>query len=138
MMELVLALAIGVLAASGVWLMLRPRTFQVIMGLSLLSYAVNIFIFAMGRLKSGAPPVLVDGVSEPARYADPTPQALVLTAIVIAFSGSIVGLLLSYYVNLPAGPAIVLTLGGLYVLSMIIGPLGPVLTRLRPRWHFER
>ena len=56
----------------------------------------------------------------------------------IAFSGSIVGLLLSYYVNLPAGPAIVLTLGGLYVLSMIIGPLGPVLTRLRPRWHFER
>ena len=64
--------------------------------------------------------------------------ALLLTAIVIAFSGSIVGLLLSYYVNLPAGPAIVLTLGGLYVLSMIIGPLGPVLTRLRPRWHFER
>ena len=64
--------------------------------------------------------------------------ALLLTAIVIAFSGSIVGLLLSYYVNLPAGPAIVLTLGGLYVLSMIIGPLGPVLPRLRPRWHFER
>ena len=86
MMELVLALALGVLAASGVWLMLRPRTFQVIMGLSLLSYAVNIFIFAMGRLKSGAPPVLVDGVSEPARYADPTPQALVLTAIVISFA----------------------------------------------------
>ena len=56
MMELVLALAIGVLSASGVWLMLRPRTFQVIMGLSLLSYAVNIFIFAMGRLRSGAPP----------------------------------------------------------------------------------
>lgn len=63
---------------------------------------------------------------------------LLLTAIVIAFSGSLVGLLLSYYVNLPAGPAIVLTLGGLYVLSMAIGPLGPVLTRLRPRWHFER
>ena len=85
MMELVLALAIGVLAASGVWLMLRPRTFQVIMGLSLLSYAVNIFIFAMGRLKSGASPVLIDGVSDPARYADPAPQALVLTAIVIGF-----------------------------------------------------
>jgi zinc/manganese transport system permease protein len=63
---------------------------------------------------------------------------LLLTAIVIAFSGSIIGLLLSYYVNLPAGPAIVLTLGGLYVLSMVIGPLGPILTRLRPRWHFER
>ena len=79
MMELVLALAIGVLSASGVWLLLRPRTFQVIMGLSLLSYAVNIFIFAMGRLRSGAPPVLAGDVSDPARYTDPTPQALVLS-----------------------------------------------------------
>ena len=49
-MELILALAIGVLTGSGVWLLLRPRTFQVIMGLSLLSYAVNLFIFSMGRL----------------------------------------------------------------------------------------
>ena len=86
MMELVLALAIGVLSASGVWLMLRPRTFQVIMGLSLLSYAVNIFIFAMGRLRSGAPPVLIPGVEDPAAYSDPVPQALVLTAIVISFA----------------------------------------------------
>lgn len=86
MMELVLALAIGVLSASGVWLLLRPRTFQVIMGLSLLSYAVNIFIFAMGRLRSGAPPVLAGEVSDPASYTDPTPQALVLTAIVISFA----------------------------------------------------
>lgn len=86
MMELVLALAIGVLSASGVWLLLRPRTFQVIMGLSLLSYAVNIFIFATGRLRSGAPPVLAGEVSDPARYTDPTPQALVLTAIVISFA----------------------------------------------------
>ncbi|MEW6537777.1 MAG: Na+/H+ antiporter subunit C [Pseudomonadota bacterium] len=85
-MELVLALAIGVLSASGVWLLLRPRTFQVIMGLSLLSYAVNIFIFAMRRLRSDAPPVLVGDVSDPARYTDPTPQALVLTAIVISFA----------------------------------------------------
>ena len=46
------------LAGSGVWLLLRPRTFQVIIGLSLLSYAVNLFIFAMGRLRTGAPPVL--------------------------------------------------------------------------------
>ena len=63
---------------------------------------------------------------------------LLLVAIVIAFGGSLIGLLLSYYVNLPAGPAIVLTLGGLYILSMAIGPLGPVVSRLRPRWHFER
>ena len=55
-MEIVYALAIGVLTGSGVWLLLRPRTFQVIMGLSLLSYAVNLFIFGMGRLTVGACP----------------------------------------------------------------------------------
>ena len=63
---------------------------------------------------------------------------LILVAIIIAFTGSLIGLLLSYYVNLPAGPAIVLTLGGCYLLSMAIGPLGPLVSRLRPRWHFER
>jgi multicomponent K+:H+ antiporter subunit C len=86
-MELILALAIGVLTTSGVWLLLRPRTFQVIMGLSLLSYAVNLFIFCMGRLVADAPPVIVgDGLVDPARYADPVPQSLVLTAIVIGFA----------------------------------------------------
>ena len=49
-MEVILALAIGVLTGSAVWLLLRPRTFQFIMGLSLLGYAVNLFIFSMGRL----------------------------------------------------------------------------------------
>ena len=49
-MEIVLSIAIGVLAASGIWLLMRPRTFQVIVGLCLLSYAVNLFIFSMGRL----------------------------------------------------------------------------------------
>lgn len=63
---------------------------------------------------------------------------LLLVAILIAFSGSVVGLLLSYYANLPAGPAIVLTLSSLYILSMAIAPLGPLVSRLRPRWHFER
>lgn len=85
-MELILALAIGVLSASGVWLLLRPRTFQVIVGLSLVSYAVNLFIFSMGRLRSGAPPVTGKGPVDPSHYADPTPQALVLTAIVIGFA----------------------------------------------------
>ena len=76
-MELVLALAVGVLTASGVWLLLRPRTFQVIIGLSLLSYAVNLFIFGMGRLRIGAPPVLASTEAvDPALYADPLPQAL--------------------------------------------------------------
>jgi multicomponent K+:H+ antiporter subunit C len=85
-MELVLALAIGVLTACGVWLILRPRTFEVIMGLVLLSYAVNLFIFAMGRLVTNRPPIL-DGLSvEAVQYADPVPQALILTAIVISFA----------------------------------------------------
>jgi multicomponent K+:H+ antiporter subunit C len=87
MMELIVALAVGILTASGVWLLLRPRTFQVIIGLSLLSYAVNLFIFGMGRLRVGAPPVLENTESVgPALYADPLPQALVLTAIVISFA----------------------------------------------------
>lgn len=86
-MELVYAAAIGVLAGSGVWLILRPRTFQVIMGLTLVSYAVNLFIFGMGRLMVGRPPVLdTAGVPDPATLADPLPQALVLTAIVIGFA----------------------------------------------------
>ena len=84
-MEAIIAISIGVLAGSGVWLLLRPRSFQVIIGLSLLSYAVNLFIFSMGRLKSDGPPILEDGIAL-ASYADPVPQALVLTAIVIGFA----------------------------------------------------
>jgi multicomponent K+:H+ antiporter subunit C len=87
MMEIIFALAVGILTASGVWLLLRPRTFQVIIGLSLLSYAVNLFIFGMGRLRVGAVPVLENTEAvDPALYADPLPQALVLTAIVISFA----------------------------------------------------
>lgn len=86
-MEVVLALAIGILTASGLWLLFRPRTFQVIIGLSLLSYAVNLFILATGRLKSDVPPIIERGMAvDPALYADPLPQALVLTAIVISFA----------------------------------------------------
>lgn len=85
-MEAILAIGIGVLIASGVWLLLRPRTFQVIIGLSLIGYGVNLFIFAMGRLKMGAPPIVPSGEVDPSAYADPVPQALVLTAIVISFA----------------------------------------------------
>lgn len=88
-MEIVLALSIGVLTGSGVWLLLRPRTFQVIMGLALLSYAVNLFIFSMGRLGLAIDkePVLQHGLPQDLQhYADPMPQALTLTAIVIGFA----------------------------------------------------
>jgi multicomponent K+:H+ antiporter subunit C len=86
-MEVVLAIAIGVLTGSGVWLLLRPRTFQLVMGLSLLSYAVNLFIFSIGGLAIDREPILVDGVTpDLAHYTDPVPQALVLTSIVISFA----------------------------------------------------
>jgi multicomponent K+:H+ antiporter subunit C len=78
-MEEVIAIAIGVLAASGVWLVLRPRTFQVVMGLCLLSYGVNLFIGKEPNIKDGVPQDLL-------HYTDPLPQALVLTAIVISFA----------------------------------------------------
>jgi multicomponent K+:H+ antiporter subunit C len=86
-MEIIIALAIGILAGSGIWLLLRPRTFQVIIGLSLLSYAINLFIFGMGRLNTDKAPVIQLGKgADPSLYADPLPQALILTAIVIGFA----------------------------------------------------
>ena len=81
-MEFLLATGIGFVTACAIYLMLRGRTFPVVLGLSLLGYAVNVFIFAMGRLWSNAQPILVgDGP-----VADPLPQALVLTAIVVGFA----------------------------------------------------
>jgi multicomponent K+:H+ antiporter subunit C len=86
-MEFALASAIGALTAAGVYLLLRSRSFDVILGLTLLSYATNLLIFASGRLVVGKPPVLRAGVAETlANHTDPLPQALVLTAIVIAFA----------------------------------------------------
>jgi multicomponent K+:H+ antiporter subunit C len=86
-MEIIYALAIGILTGAGVWLLLRPRTFQVIMGLALLSYATNLFILGVGRLAVYRAPIIgAGGATDPALYADPVPQALVLTAIVIGFA----------------------------------------------------
>jgi multicomponent K+:H+ antiporter subunit C len=80
--EFLVASAIGVLVAGGIFLSLRARTFQVVLGLTLISYAVNLFLFASGRLVLNRPPIWDKAVSE---YTDPLPQALVLTAIVITF-----------------------------------------------------
>ena len=62
-MNLILALAIGTLTGCGVWLLLRARTFDAVLGLTLLSYAVNLFIFVMGRWKTGAPPIVQPGIA---------------------------------------------------------------------------
>jgi len=86
-MEVILSLAIGVLVAAGVWLVLRPRTFQVLIGLSLLSYATNLFIFSVGSLSVGREPIVRPGLAANlVDYTDPLPQSLVLTAIVIGFA----------------------------------------------------
>ena len=82
-MEALYALVIGVLIGTGVYLLLRRRTFPVVLGLTLVSYAVNLFLFAMGRLQVGRAPVIAAGA---AGYTDPLPQALVLPAIVIGFA----------------------------------------------------
>lgn len=81
--EALYALAVGVLVAGGVYLMLRARTFPIIMGLSLLSYAVNLYLVGVGRLVVGKAAFSLPGTSG---HVDPIPQALVLTAIVIGFA----------------------------------------------------
>ena len=86
-MEFLLSTGIGWIVACGIYLLLRGRTYSVVLGLSLLGYAVNVFIFAMGRVKVAAAPIVEKGVTATlATTADPLPQALVLTAIVISFA----------------------------------------------------
>jgi len=81
-MEILIATGIAALTATGVYLMLLRQTFPIIIGLAFLTYAVNLFLFAMGRLTVDRPPIIATGSPG---YADPLPQALVLTAIVISF-----------------------------------------------------
>ncbi len=91
-LEFLVASAIGGLVTGGIYLTLRARTFQVVLGLTLLSYAVNLFLFAIGRLIVDRPPLYARGVTE---HADPLPQALVLTAIVITFGMTALTVILS-------------------------------------------
>ncbi len=80
--EFLLATGVGWTVACGLYLLLRGRSFSIVLGLSLLGYAVNVFIFATGRLWSAAPPIIGGGPAGAGPYADPLPQALVLTAII--------------------------------------------------------
>lgn len=82
-MEIVVASSVAALTAAGIYLILRLRAFATILGLALLSYAVNVFLFSSGRLAIDLPPIL--SRYGDASYTDPLPQALVLTAIVISF-----------------------------------------------------
>lgn len=81
-MELIFAICVGTLSGAGIYLMLRAQTFPVIMGLTLQSYAVNLFLFSSGRLIENGAAIIGEGT----HHSDPLPQALVLTAIVIGFA----------------------------------------------------
>jgi multicomponent K+:H+ antiporter subunit C len=98
-MEALLASAIGLLTAVGIYLTLRLRTFPVILGLTFLSYAVNLFLFVSGRLAVNAAPII--GTRD--TYADPLPQALVLTAIVISFGMTAVIMIMAIGGHLASG-----------------------------------
>jgi len=80
--EAAVALGIGLLMGAGTWLVLRPTTFSVLLGLTLMAYGVNLLVFVSGRIDRSVPPLTLKGTSG---WADPLPQALVLTAIVISF-----------------------------------------------------
>ncbi len=81
-MEYLVASAVAVMAAAGVYLTLSQGTFTIVIGLTLLTYATNLFLFTMGRLAANQPGIIFDPA---APHSDPIPQALVLTAIVISF-----------------------------------------------------
>jgi multicomponent K+:H+ antiporter subunit C len=99
-MEFLMASGIGALTAVGLYLILLRRTFPVVIGLSFLSYAVNVFLFTMGRLAIDRPPIV--SASAPG-YTDPLPQALVLTAIVITFGMTALIVVLSLRAFLETG-----------------------------------
>ena len=84
-MEFVLAITVGVLYAAGFYMILRRSLVKVIIGLALLGHAANLFLFTVGGLTRGSAPLIEADARAASDYADPLPQALILTAIVIGF-----------------------------------------------------
>lgn len=115
-MEILVASAIGAITAAGIYLILRLRTFAVVLGMTMLTYAINAFLFATGRLVVNLPPILVEHSEHGHQdYTDPLPQALVLTAIVISFGMTAVVVMMSLgafieggddHINMPEGDRI--------------------------------
>ena len=103
-MELVLAIVAGSLYACGLYLMLRRRLVQLIIGLSLLANGSNVLIFAAAGVTRGRPPIVEDGAALAApSFADPVPQSLILTSIVIGFGVLAFALVLAHRVHAAAG-----------------------------------
>src|SRR3546814_12465700 len=101
-MEFLVASAIGAMTAAGVYLALRGRTFPVVVGLTMLSYAINVFLVATGRLVINRPPIISD---DALGYTDPLPQALVLTAILTPFGRTALIVVLALRAYLDSGLA---------------------------------
>ena len=102
-MELLLAVTAGVLYATGVYLMLRRRLAQLIIGLSLLSNGSNVLILASAGVTRGKPPIITETITTASQFADPVPQSLILTAIVIGFGVLAFALVLAHRVHQSAG-----------------------------------
>ena len=85
-MEVILAVVIGALYAAGLYMMMRRSFVKLVIGLSLLGYASSLLIFTVNGVTRGQPPLVREGMTQPVEpFADPLPQALILTAIVIGF-----------------------------------------------------
>ena len=109
-MELLLAIIAGVLYASGLYLMLRRRLAQVIIGLGLLSHGSNILILSAAGVTRAKPPLITPGVAAE-QFADPVPQSLILTAIVIGFGVLAFSLVLAHRIHHSAGSDDIDTIG---------------------------
>jgi multicomponent Na+:H+ antiporter subunit C len=92
-MEFLMAIVIGILFMAAVYLILSRSLLKIILGTGLLSHGAHLLILTMGGLGGTSPPVLAEGVTD---YADPLPQALILTAIVISFGVTAFILVLAY------------------------------------------
>src|SRR5512133_434584 len=102
-MEVLLAIVAGVLYATGLYLMLRRRLAQLIIGLALLSHGSNILILSAAGVTRARPPLIADAHQTAAQFADPVPQSLILTAIVIGFGVLAFALVLAHRVHASAG-----------------------------------
>jgi multicomponent Na+:H+ antiporter subunit C len=103
-MEALMAIVSGVLYAAGFYLLLRRQLAQLIIGLGLLSNGTNVLIFAAGGLTRSRPPVVPAGADRLLPpYADPVPQSLILTAIVIGFGVLAFSLVLAHRVHQSLG-----------------------------------
>lgn len=97
-MEILAALLVGMLFATGIYLMLSRRLLRVVLGTALLSHGINLMLLTVGRLKRGAVPIL-----DRPPYTDPLPQALILTAIVISFAVTALLVVLAYRLHQEQG-----------------------------------